>query len=59
MLAISVGSIKPDALYSVLGLAVGLLLLYFVYQVEMRAPLRLLPKGAMTARNALLPLTMS
>lgn len=59
VLAISVGSIKPDALYSVLGLAVGLLLLYFVYRVEVRATLRLLPKGALTTRNALLPLYFS
>ncbi|MDD0975019.1 MFS transporter [Pseudomonas sp. TNT2022 ID681] len=59
VLAISVGSIKPDALYSVLGVAVGLLLLYFVYRVEVRSTVRLLPKGALTARSALLPLYFS
>lgn len=59
VLAISVGSIKPDAVYSVLGLAIGLLLLYFVYRVEVRSTLRLLPKGALTARSALLPLYFS
>ncbi|MDQ0981197.1 MFS transporter [Pseudomonas synxantha] len=59
VLAISVGSIKPEAIYSVLGLAVGFLLLYLVYRVEARSTWRLMPKGGLAARGALLPLYVS
>lgn len=59
VLAISVGSIKPEAIYSVLGLAVGFLLLYLVYRVEVRSTWRLMPKGGLAARGALLPLYVS
>ena len=59
VLAISLGSIKPEAIYSVLGLGVGFLLLYLVYRVEVRSTWRLLPKGGLTARSALLPLYVS
>lgn len=59
VLAISVGSIKPEAIYSVLGLAVGFLLLYLVYRIEVRSTWRLMPKGGLAARGALLPLYVS
>ncbi|AZE73002.1 putative MFS-type transporter [Pseudomonas synxantha] len=59
VLAISVGSIKPEAIYSVLGLAVGFLLLYLVYRVEVRSTWCLMPKAGLAARGALLPLYVS
>jgi len=59
VLAISVGSIKPGAVYNTAGLAVGLLLLYCVFRVEARSGVRLLPKGALASGSALLPLYCS
>ncbi len=59
VLAISIGSISPSALYNTLGLVIGLGLLLVVCALENRSTKRLLPRGSLKSGSVLLPLYLS